>query len=283
MTIFQWVIPIRLQDIAEILIFAYILYKLYKFMRGTIAVQIFLGLMALLVSQLIVTALDMTMLGSLFGILGEVFVLAMIILFQPEIRRLLLVLGQNPLIRRFVPTTAQSQLVDAVVEAASEMSRERTGALIVFERSTGLRNYIETGVPIQARVSKELLISMFFSRNPLHDGAVIVRNKRIESARCILPVSANMKLSPHLGLRHRSAVGLTETTDAFVVVISEETGQISVADAGSLRTGLSVKQLRDLLTNALVPAEEKPVELDTSADLPILERAQPEPLAATSE
>ncbi len=271
MTIFQWVIPIRLQDIAEILIFAYILYKLYTFMRGTIAVQIFLGLMALLVAQLVVSALDMTMLGSLFGIIGEVFVLAIIILFQPEIRRLLLVLGQNPLIRRFVPPSAHSQLIDNVVEAVDELSANRTGGLIAFERGIGLRNYIETGVSIQAKVTKELLIAMFYSQSPLHDGAVIIRNKRIASARSILPVSANMKLSPHLGLRHRSAVGLSEVTDAFVITISEETGQISVADAGNLRTGLSLPQLHDLLSDALSPNEEQHVDENSSMELPILE------------
>ena len=260
-TIFQWIIPIRLIDITEIGIFSYVLYKLYLLMRGTIAVQIFFGVVALYLIQIIVSVADMTILKSLFGLLNEVIVLAVIILFQPEIRRLLLLLGQNPLIRRFMSSSAQSQMVSELVEAVMEMSRARMGALIVFERSTGLRSYIETGTVIRGRVSKDLLITIFYAQNPLHDGAVIIRGKTIEAARCILPISTSMRLSPHLGLRHRSAVGITEQTDAFVVVVSEETGRISIAMLGNLITDVDEKQLRDYLTDALLP------QTATSADL----------------
>lgn len=258
MTLIPWIIPIRLQDLLEIGIFAYILYKLYQLMRGTIAVQIFLGVLALYLVQVIVTAMDMRMMSSLFSSLSEVAVLAVIILFQPEIRRLLLVIGQNPLIRRLVASTAQDEMIDEVVAAAQDMSKQHIGALIVFERSTGLRNYIETGTMLQAKVTRELLITLFYSQNPLHDGAVIIRNRRIEAARCILPVSTSMKLSPQLGLRHRSAVGLTEQTDAFVVVVSEETGTISIARDGDLISNLSAAELRKYLTQALTqqPAEQ---------------------------
>lgn len=266
MTLIPWVIPIRFVDLLEIGIFAFILYKLYQLMRGTIAVQIFLGVLALYLVQVIVTAMNMRMMSSLFGSLSEVAVLAVIILFQPEIRRLLLVIGQNPLIRRLVSSTAQDEMIDEVVAAAQDMSRQRIGALIVFERSTGLRSYIETGTMLQARLTRELLITLFYSQNPLHDGAAIVRNRRIEAARCILPVSTSMKLSPQLGLRHRSAVGLTEQTDAFVVVVSEETGMISVARDGELVTSLTPPELRKHLTTALTqqpveaPAEFSPAE-----------------------
>lgn len=253
LTIFQWVIPIRLIDVIEIGIFAYVLYKLYILMRGTIAIQIFLGVLALYLVQVIVSVADMTILNSLFGLISDVIVLAVIILFQPEIRRLLLLLGQNPLIRRLVTSPAQEQMVAEVTDAVLEMSRSRIGALIVFERSTGLRNYIETGTAIQARVSKDLLVTIFYSQNPLHDGAVIIRNKTIEAARCILPVSTSMRLSPQLGLRHRSAVGLTEQTDAFVLVVSEETGRISVSMLGNLITGIDEEQLREYLSDALLP------------------------------
>jgi len=253
LTIFQWIIPIRLIDIIEIGIFAYVLYKLYNLMRGTIAIQIFLGVLALYLIQVIVSVADMTILNSLFGLIGEVIVLAVIILFQPEIRRLLLLLGQNPLIRRLVTSPAQEQMVNEITDAAMEMSRSRIGALIVFERSTGLRNYIETGTVIHARVSKDLLITIFYSQNPLHDGAIIIRKKTIEAARCILPVSTSMRLSPHLGLRHRSAVGLTEQTDAFVLVVSEETGAISVSMLGNLITDIDEQKLREYLSDALLP------------------------------
>ena len=148
-----------------------------------------------------------------------------------------------------------------VTEAVMEMSRSRIGALIVFERSTGLRSYVETGTAIHARVSKDLLVTIFYSQNPLHDGAVIIKNKTIEAARCILPVSTSMRLSPHLGLRHRSAVGLTEQTDAFVVVVSEETGQVSVSTLGNLISDIDERRLREYLTDALLPQAPAPVSL----------------------
>lgn len=250
MTIFDWIIPIRVVDLLEIGIMAYILYKLYQFMRGTIAVQIFLGLMALYAVQVVVTAVDMTMLPALFSLIGEVAVLAIIILFQPEIRRVLLLLGRNPLVRRFVTTSGRQENISEVVASVAEMSKDRIGALIAFERSSGLRNYIETGTPIQSLVSRDLLITIFYGQNPLHDGAVIIANRRIEAARCILPVSTSMRLSPHLGLRHRAAVGLTEQTDAFVVIVSEETGNISVSVDGELITNLTVNELRTHLRDA---------------------------------
>ncbi|NNE34841.1 MAG: TIGR00159 family protein [Rhodothermales bacterium] len=260
-TIFQWIIPIRLIDIVEIGIFAYVLYKLYLLMRGTIAVQIFFGIVALYLIQIIVSVADMTILKSLFGLLNEVIVLAVIVLFQPEIRRLLLLLGQNPLVRRFVQSPAQNQMITEIVDAVLEMSRARIGALIVFERSTGLRSYVETGTTIRGRVSKDLLITIFYAQNPLHDGALIIRNKTVEAARCILPISTSMRLSPHLGLRHRSAVGLTEQTDAFVIVVSEETGRISVAMLGNLIMDVDEARLRDYLDDALLPQSAAGAEL----------------------
>jgi diadenylate cyclase len=249
-TLYQWVIPIRLIDLVEIGVFAYILYKLYQLMRGTIAVQIFFGIFVLLGLQFAVSLLKMTLLGSLFGLLNDVFVLAVIVLFQPEIRRLLLALGQNRLVRRFVSNTAADQIVTEIADAVAELKRERVGALIAVERSTGLRSYAETGSLLQAKISRDLLVTIFYEKNPLHDGAVVIRNNRIEAARCILPISTSMKLSPHLGLRHRSAVGLSEITDALVIVVSEETGKASVAFQGNLTVDVSGKVLRELLSDA---------------------------------
>lgn len=258
MQLFDWIIPIRLVDLLEIAIVAYILYRLYHLMRGTIAVQIFLGLMAIYLVQVIVTAMDMTMLPALFSSLSEVAVLAMIILFQPEIRRLLLLIGQNPLVRRFVTSSAQEDLITEVVAAVGEMSKNHIGALIAFERSSGLRNYIETGTLLQARVTRDLLVTLFYGQNPLHDGAVIIQNRRVEAARCILPVSTSMKLSPHLGLRHRAAVGLTEQTDAFVVVVSEETGNISMSRNGDLISNLTHTEVRRYLRDAFTVQTKDP-------------------------
>jgi diadenylate cyclase len=252
MILFDWIIPIRLTDLAEIAIVAFILYKLYQLMRGTIAVQIFIGIVALYVMQVLVSALNMTMLRVLFGAVSEVFVLAVIILFQPEIRRVLLLLGQNPLVRRFVRTApAQDEMINEIVASVTMMSRQRIGALIVLARSTGLRSYIETGAQLHARVTRDLLVTIFFAQNPLHDGAVIIQNQRLEAARCILPVSTSMKVSPHLGLRHRAAVGLTEQTDAFVIIVSEETGNISLAENGTLISNVAVSDMQSHLTDAL--------------------------------
>ncbi len=261
MIIFDWIIPIRIVDLIEIAIVAFILYKLYTLMSGTIAVQIFLGILALLLVKVFVDWANMTMLRVVFRQFNEVFVLAIIILFQPEIRRLLVLLGQNnPLIQPFIVTPAQENMITEVLSAISEMSQRCIGALIVFERSTGLRNYIETGTLLKSRISQDLLITVFYAQNPLHDGAIIIRNQQIEAARCILPVSNSMRLSPLHGLRHRAAVGLTEQTDAFVIVVSEETGQISISKDGELISNLTVQELRTYLTEALsiLPKAEDP-------------------------
>lgn len=242
---------IQFVDLLDIAIVAFILFQLYRLMRGTIAVQVFFGLAALYLLDVVVTAVDMTMLRTLFEAVGNVFVLAVIILFQPELRRLLLMLGRNPFVRRFMSTPEYEKMIEEVVSAVEEMSSNRVGALIAFERTTGLRTYIETGTQMEAQVSQDLLTSVFYPKNPLHDGAVIVEGRRIAAARCILPVSHSMKLSPHLGLRHRAGVGLTEQTDAFVVIVSEERGTISTAEEGRLTTDLSSEELHEQLVDAL--------------------------------
>lgn len=265
MQITDWIIPLRIVDFVEIAAVSYILYKLYRFMRGTIALQILIGLVALYVVQVIVTAVDMTMLPALFSSIGEVAVLAVIILFQPEIRRVLLLVGRNPLIRRFVRSPVREQAMEEVLEAVDAMSKDRVGALIAFERSSGLRNYTETGVPVKGNVSCGLLIAIFHGQNPLHDGAVIISGDRLEAARCILPISSNIKPGGALGLRHRAAMGLSEQTDAFVVVVSEETGAISVSVDGELRQNLSADALRASLAEAFThrPGHEPPAPAET--------------------
>ncbi|MCS3632896.1 diadenylate cyclase [Salinibacter ruber] len=250
MKVFE-IIGFGIGDAIEIVVVAYILYQLYRLMRGTIAVQIALGLGALFLIQFVVELADMTVLTTVFSYFNQVFVLAVIIIFQPEIRRLLLLLGKNPIVRRFVSTTDQRQVIDETVGAVEEMSQQQIGALMAFQRSTGLRSYVETGELLEAEVSRDLLLTIFYGQNPLHDGAVIINNRRVEAARCILPVSTSMKLSSQLGLRHRAAVGLTEQTDAFVVVVSEETGDISVSRDGALISNITPEELRTYLTSAL--------------------------------
>lgn len=245
-------VPFGWKDLLDVLIVALLVYQLYRVIRGTIAVQVAFLLLGIYVVDVIVRAFNLIALRALFGALSEVFVLAVIILFQPEIRRLLFMLGRNPLVRRFVATPAREKVVEEVVAAVRDMSENRIGSLVAFARSSGLRNYTESGTQINAEVERDLLTSIFFPNSPLHDGAVIVEDQKIAAARCILPVSDARRLDPHLGLRHRAAVGLTERTDAFVVVTSEETGRISVAEHGVITTGLSVSELRDRLTEALV-------------------------------
>ena len=264
MTLFE-IINFGVRDAIEIALVAYLLYQLYRLMRGTIAVQIAVGLGALFLIQVVVELANMTMLSTIFSYFNQVFVLAVIIIFQPEIRRLLLLLGKNPIIRRFVSTTDRSEIINETVTAVEEMSDEKIGALIAFQRSTGLRSYIETGKRLQADVSHDLLVTIFHGQNPLHDGAVIVNDRRVEAARCILPVSTSMKLSPQMGLRHRAAVGLTEQTDAFVVVVSEETGNISVSRDGALISNITPDELRTYLTNALTSQSSASGSLNTTS------------------
>lgn len=252
-------LPVQFVDLLDIVIVAFVLYQLYRLMQGTFAVQVFFGLAALYLLDVLVTAADMTMLRTLFEAVGNVFVLAVIILFQPELRRLLLMLGRNPFVRRFMSTPEYDKMLEELVHAVDEMAHDRIGALIAFERTTGLRTYIETGTRMEAQVSQDLLTSVFYPKNPLHDGAVIIQGRRIAAARCILPVSHSMQLSPQLGLRHRAGVGLTEQTDAFVVIVSEERGTISVAEDGQLETDLSREELHERLIEALGP-------LQTSSD-----------------
>lgn len=260
-------IPFGWKDLFDVLVVAFLVYQLYRVIRGTVAVQVSLLLLGIYIVDVFVRAANLVALRALFGAISEVFVLAVIILFQPEIRRLLFMLGRNPLVRRFVATPAREKLVDEVASAVRDMAENRIGSLTAIARSSSLRNYAESGTKINAEVERDLLTSIFFPNSPLHDGAVIVEDQKIAAARCILPISEARRLDPHLGLRHRAAVGLTERTDAFVVVTSEETGRISVAENGILSTGLSVSELRDRLTEALIqrrseesapPAAERP-------------------------
>jgi diadenylate cyclase len=262
-------VPFGWQDAIDVAIVAFLVYQLYRLIRGTIAVQVSFILLGIYIVDVLVRAAGLTTLRALFGAISEVFVLAVIILFQPEIRRLLFMLGRNPLVRRFVATPAREKAVNELVAAVTEMSENRIGSLTALARSSGLRNYAESGTPINADVERDLLTSIFFPNSPLHDGAVIIEDQKITAARCILPVSEARRLDPHLGLRHRAAVGLTERTDAFVVVTSEETGRISVAENGVIHTGLSPQELRSRLNEALVqsnPEEPPPTPVENELD-----------------
>lgn len=269
-------------DILDILLVSFIMYQLYNLVKGSVASRILLGGLAVYALYLLVSAAGMEMLSSILGQFMGVGVLVIIILFQQEIRKFLLVIGKATpfgrysFIKSFWSKTSSSEntfKINAVVEACQEMSASLTGALIVFSKSSELKFYAESGDEIDAIVSKRLLISIFQKFSPLHDGAVIVsKDGRVVAARCILPVSENDSLPASLGLRHRAAIGLTEIADAIVVVVSEETGQMSIVRNGKIYRNLDPEAMTQRLTLLLSDdntnkKETKPeAKTDTTAE-----------------
>ena len=251
-------IDFRIVDVLDILIVAVLLFELYKLTKGTAAVKIFWMLALIYVIWKVVAFFHFTMLSDLMGELVSVGVLAVIILFQPEIRKFLLYIGDGRLMHffseRFVKQskkTNYAEEIEAVKEACRHMSATKTGALIIFARQTPLDEFLNTGEMIDAKPSAELLENIFFKNSPLHDGAVIIKNHRITAARCILPVSKNRDLPQEVGLRHRSALGATEFTDAVAVVVSEQTGNISICHNGEMTRDLTSSTLRQMLDEIL--------------------------------
>jgi diadenylate cyclase len=239
-------------DILDIVIVTFVFYKLFQLIRGTKAAQMFLGLIIIIAASFIADWLRLDALNWIISSLKTVWVVAFVIVFQPELRRVLAQLGQSRVLRHFV-RSEHLAVLDEVTRAAKELSLRRIGALIVIAREASLRNYIETGTRINAKVTRELIMTIFTPQTPLHDGACIVVREEIVAAGCILPLSENPMLPVDLGMRHRAAVGLTEETDAVVVVVSEETGGISVAVRGNLRRKLDVEALRQTLGEVLAP------------------------------
>jgi len=253
-------ITLRVLDVIDILLVAYLMYKLYMLIRGTVAINIFIVIFSVYLLWLIVKALNMQLLGSILGQVIGVGVIALIIVFQQEIRRFLLLIGTRYLSRNFsldnlfsfnLPPKPNVR-IKSIVKACINMSRTRTGALIVMARRSSLDIFAETGDILNADTSSRLIESIFFKNSPLHDGAIIINDDKIYAARCILPVSENMSLPASLGMRHRAALGMTENNDSFVIAVSEETGNISVADAGKLILNLTPKVLMQRLENEFV-------------------------------
>ena len=240
-------ITVSLIDVIDILIVTYIFYKLYLVMRGTIASQILVGLTFIIFVSLLAQTFNMRSLGWIFSRLTDIWVIAFIILFQPEIRRLLLVIGRTRIARLFVKFNA-SETINEVIEALKELKDRKQGALIIISRGAGLGAFIETGEALQAKVNKELLISIFNNRSPLHDGAVIIQNNIIEAARCILPLSATQSIGNRkLGTRHRAGLGISEQVNALTIILSEETGNISIAQEGELKLCSNYDELKQEL------------------------------------
>lgn len=253
-------LSVTLLDVIDIALVSAIIYRLYKFMRGTIAAQIFFGLIIVLFLSFITEAVDLKALGWLLELIRDIWVIAFIILFQPEIRKLLVTLGQNPLLRSFVKRD-NSDLADILAESAFELAQHQHGALIIIIKSSGIGGVVETGDVINAKVSKDLLRSIFFPRSPLHDGAVIIKGDMIESVRCTLPLSSVKTIdNVTLGMRHRAGLGISEQADVLSIIVSEETGGISVAEGGKLSRGLSKEALRKYLTSKLRSSKDKNVK-----------------------
>ncbi|PYQ40361.1 MAG: TIGR00159 family protein [Acidobacteria bacterium] len=237
-------------DLVDILIVAFLLYQLLQFIRGTHAVQMALGALVLVLLYWLSQLLHLETVNWLLRTFMPYLVFGIIVVFQSEIRKVLAQLGKTPLPGVFGSPRTE-EVIDEVVLAGTTLAAQRTGAIVVIERDMGLRSYIETGIALDAYVTYDLLISIFNPGTPLHDGAVIIQGNRVAAAACFLPLTVNPQLSRELGSRHRAAIGVTEDTDALAVVVSEETGVISLVVGGRIRRELDAASLKSALLDVL--------------------------------
>ncbi|MBK6875575.1 MAG: TIGR00159 family protein [Ignavibacteria bacterium] len=264
-------LSVKLMDIIDILIVTYVFFKLYMVMKGTVASQIFIALVLILIFSFIAQLIDLQATGWLLSRITDIWVIALIILFQPEIRRLLLLIGKTRLGRLFTKGDVDES-INEISEACIDLKYRGWGALIVIERSSGLKSVIETGELVQSRINKEMIISIFSPSSPLHDGAVIIKNDRIEAARCLLPLSDLEKImNKRLGTRHRAGIGITEVSDAVAVIVSEERKTISIAVDGNLEIvsdSLTLKEkLKDLMGMRTVAGSMKEILKETGSEV----------------
>ena len=251
-------IQIRIVDVIDIVLVALLLYGLYRLLKGTAAISIFVGIVAVFLIWQLVNALQMELLSSILGAFVSVGFIALIIIFQPEIRRFLFTIGSqtkhgNFKAFRFLHRKKKNIALDieTICKACRAMSNIKQGALIVITRQNTLTDIVLTGVTIDAQLSKPLIENIFFKNSPLHDGAMIITDNKITAARCILPVTNNSEIPGHYGLRHRAAVGVSENNDCIVLVVSEETGGISLVKAGAITT-LDPQTMEKTLVTALM-------------------------------
>ncbi len=255
---------ITISDLLDIVILAYVVYKGINILQRTNAAKVAKALLLILVVMWLSYQFNLNTINFVLSKAVELGLLALVIIFQPEIRRFLERIGSNNVSRIFRNDAPASELETAInetVEAYGEMSKNKVGALMVFERDTDLANVISSGTAFQSSVTSELLKNLFFPKAPLHDGAVVVRQGKIVAAGCMLPMSESMNLSKDLGMRHRAGLGMSERSDAVVAIVSEETGAISVAIRGNLRRHLSPETLGRVLRNELLPREQEPSKL----------------------
>ncbi|HET9316056.1 MAG TPA: diadenylate cyclase CdaA [Vicinamibacteria bacterium] len=260
-TEFSWL------DALDILIVAFIIYELLQLIRGTHAVQMALGAMMLVIVYWVSQWADLETVNWLLRTFLPYVVFGIIVVFQAEIRKVLAHLGKTPLLGAFSAQRTDA-VIDEVVLAATTLSSQHTGAIVVIEREMGLRTYIETGIALDAIVTYDLLVNIFSPGTPLHDGAAVIQGNRVAAAACFLPLTVNPELSRQLGSRHRAAIGVTEDTDALAVVVSEETGTISLVSGGRIRRELDARSLKQALLDALEVEESEP---------------EPQPVTASAE
>lgn len=247
-----------LGKVIDVLLVWFVIYKLIMVIRGTKAVQLLKGIIVIVMVRFLSSFLGLKTLEWLMDQALAWGFLAIVIIFQPELRRALEQLGRGKLFSRSnIPEEDErTHTVEAILKATDYMAKRRIGALISIERDTGMSDYIETGIPLHAKVSSELLINIFIPNTPLHDGAVILQRNQVAAAACYLPLSESPFISKELGTRHRAAVGISEVTDSLTVVVSEETGNISVTKNGELHRELTQDMLREMLTNELISSSK---------------------------
>ena len=262
---------IRFSDIVDILIVAYLIYNVIMLIRKTNSHRLAQGVLLILIALWLSGVLKLTMFNRILQKTVELGLIALVIIFQPELRRLLERMGSKALPRfgaKPLETLGMDNVISQTIAACTQLSATKTGALIVFERSVTLDEQMRSGTIINSDVTAELLKNIFYPKAPLHDGAVVIRDGRIAAAGCVLPLTSNTNLSPDLGTRHRAGIGMSENSDAVVVIVSEETGTISVAIGGLLKRHLMPETLEKLVINELVPQE--PTEQDDKLHMKLL-------------
>tara|TARA_A100000171_G_scaffold41639_1_gene42528 strand:- start:1592 stop:2440 length:849 start_codon:yes stop_codon:yes gene_type:complete len=271
-------LEVRWVDIIDILLVSVLLYQVYKLLKGSVAVRVLIGFLSLYLIYLVVRAAQMELLAGILGQFMGVGVLAAIIIFSQEIRKFLLILGKTSFRKNGVLDSLLiwrkkkpkiNMNLTAVIEASKNLSGSNTGALMVFSRNTELKFYADSGDLLDAFISKRLLISIFNKYSPLHDGAVILYEGKIKAARCLLPVSERENLPAQYGLRHRAALGMSEATDTLILIVSEETGQMSIARNGKIDSNLSAPEIRKRLNRYLSEEEEEAAETDKKESLEV--------------
>lgn len=245
-----------IKDAADVLIVSYLIYKMIQLVRGTRAVQLLKGIFLIVITWALSTWLNLYTLKWLMNQMFSFGMVTILIIFQPELRRALEQIGRGKLFARTVNDHDVSQQVNEVIKAVNYMARRKIGALIVFERKSGLNEYIESGIKMESSMSSELLINIFIPNTPLHDGAVIVRESQIMAAACYLPLSENPFISKELGTRHRAGIGISEVCDAISVIVSEETGQVSLAINGQIVRDIKEESLISKLFEELRPKKK---------------------------